>query len=122
MDVIFGFFLFNFLIEELFNEASYVLGRDFTLEVSDFNWKMHELKKGNGNIIQYADGKFGDIYVNNVHGYSSGLCYYATPNFEVRPSDFLGYSLKMSDNLVEADTPDLGPNHLLRRWQISIKT
>ena len=75
---------------------------------------MHELKKGNGNIIQVGDGKFGDIYVNNIHGFASGLCYYATPKFEVRPSvDILGYVLKMSDTLAEADKPDLGPNHLL---------
>ena len=64
------------------------------------------MKKGNGNIIQYADEKFGDIYVNNVHGYASGLCYYVTPNFETKPSTFLGYSLKMSANLAKTDIPE----------------
>ena len=99
--------LWNILTEELFYEASYVLGRDFVLEVSDSNWEYNELKKGNGNIIQYADEKFGDIYVNNVHGYASGLCYYVTPNFETKPSTFLGYSLKMSANLAKTDIPQL---------------
>ena len=98
--------LFDILTEELFYEASYVLGRDFVLEVSDFNWEYNALKKGNGNIIQYVVEKFGDIYVNNIHGYASGLCYYATPNFAVRPSEILGYALKMSHNLDKADIPE----------------
>ena len=97
--------LWNILTEELFYEASYVLGRDFVLKVSDSNWEMHELKKGI-NKYQYDNEKFGDIFVNNVHGYASGLCYYATPNFAVRPSEFLGYTLKMSYNLDDADIPE----------------
>ena len=44
--------------------------------------------------------------MNNIHGYASGLCYYATPNFAVRPSEILGYTLKMSYNLDKADIPE----------------
>ena len=66
----------NSTIQQIFNNSSYWLGKDFILKVASYNYKeLRELQEGSNNSVAISKYEHGLIRIERIYGYPAGLCY-----------------------------------------------
>ena len=66
----------NSTMQQIFNNSSYWLGKDFILKVASYNYKeLIELQEGSNNSVAISKYEHGLIRIERIYGYPAGLCY-----------------------------------------------
>ena len=66
----------NSTMQQIFNNSSYWLGKDFILKVASYNYKeLRELQEGSNNSVAISKYEHGLIRIERIYGYPAGLCY-----------------------------------------------
>ena len=95
----------TYSLHQLFNESSYWLGKDFTLEFIIWNFGSFKLQEG-VNLVSGTNKDHAIIQVNMIHSYTAGLCYQITPKSKLNVGVYHFFSLSLADSLNEKDKPN----------------
>ena len=89
-----------------FVEASYIIDRDFSIYVDNFDLKEESFKLTNGNNIgELKDGNVINIEVHEYYTDLTGTCYQILSNVSVPPPKWMTLNLQFNESLKLSDFP-----------------
>ena len=95
----------NTTVEQIFYESTFILGKDFKMKMSNYEYKLTELQEGNNNSIAISENEQGMVQVERIYGWPAGLCYKVLPKFKLQTKFYLFITLTFTDSLAKVNKP-----------------